>query len=545
MRIKRLLLALIVASEYSLGCFGSKISLETFQYQVPVLINKVNNPVLKMKLCSDGSNKANVSEIAINLKGTTDLSDIKTVKIYCTGKGEEFIAGEQYDKEQKPSINMKFTGNIIFSDTCNFWVAIELKNNANLLHKIKVSCLYIKAGKGQLKPVSPNKEKALRIALALKQHMDGNVNTYRIPGITTTKKGTLLAIYDVRRESNRDLQGNIDIGMSRSIDGGRTWEPMKIVLDMGKWGGLPEKYNGVSDACILVDEKNNNVFVAGLWMHGVLDENGKWIEGLNENSTSWNHQWKEKGSQPGWEVKESAQFIISKSSDDGIIWSKPENLTSEIKKKEWWLLAPAPGHGITLHNGIILFPTQGRDENGKTFSNITWSDNGGKNWITSEPAFHNSTENMAVELSDGSIMLNMRYNGNKNNFSDSNGRVISITKDLGKTWKEHSTSRAALIEPVCMASIHKHNYSVNGVQKSLLLFFNPNSKKMRDHMTLKVSFDDGKTWPKEYWILLDEKKSRGYSCITSINEKEIGILYESSQADLVFEKVSLSELLHQ
>ncbi|MDP4275704.1 MAG: sialidase family protein, partial [Bacteroidota bacterium] len=104
---------------------------------------------------------------------------------------------------------------------------------------------------------------------------------------------------------------------------------------------------------------------------------------------------------------------------------------------------------------------------------------------------------------------------------------------------------AALIEPVCMASIHKHNYSVNGVQKSLLLFFNPNSKKMRDNMTLKVSFDDGKTWPKEYWLLLDEKKSRGYSCITSINEKEIGILYESSQADLVFEKVSLSELLHQ
>ncbi|MDP4189572.1 MAG: sialidase family protein, partial [Bacteroidota bacterium] len=399
MRIKRSLLALIVASIYSLGCFGSKISLETFQYQVPVLINKVNNPVLKMKLCSDGSNKFNVSEIAINLKGTTDLSDIKTVKIYCTGKGEEFIAGEQYDKEQKPSLNMKFTGNLILSDTCNFWVAIELKNNANLHHKIEVSCLYIKAGKRQLKPVSPNKEKLLRIALALKQHMDDNVNTYRIPGITTTKKGTLLAIYDVRRESSRDLQGNIDIGLSRSIDGGRSWEPMKIVLDMGKWGGLPEKYNGVSDACILVDEKNNNVFVAGLWMHGVLDENGKWIEGLNENSTVWNHQWKEKGSQPGWEVKESAQFIISKSSDDGITWSKPENLTSEIKKKEWWLLAPAPGHGITLHNGVILFPTQGRDENGKTFSNITWSDNGGKNWITSEPAFHNSTENMAVELS--------------------------------------------------------------------------------------------------------------------------------------------------
>ena len=37
------------------------------------------------------------------------------------------------------------------------------------------------------------------------------------------------------------------------------------------WGGLPEKYNGVSDACILVDEKTGDIYVAGLWMHGVLD----------------------------------------------------------------------------------------------------------------------------------------------------------------------------------------------------------------------------------------------------------------------------------
>lgn len=41
--------------------------------------------------------------------------------------------------------------------------------------------------------------------------------------------------------------------------------------DMKTWGGLPEKYNGVSDACILVDEKTGDIYVAGLWMHGVLD----------------------------------------------------------------------------------------------------------------------------------------------------------------------------------------------------------------------------------------------------------------------------------
>mgnify|MGYP002243976521 CR=1 FL=1 len=102
-------------------------------------------------------------------------------------------------------------------------------------------------------------------------------NTSRIPGIATSKNGTLLAVYDARYDTSRDLQGNIDIALNRSFDGGETWQPMQVVLDMKTWGGLPEKYNGVSDACILVDEKTGDIYVAGLWMHGVLDRNtGKW-----------------------------------------------------------------------------------------------------------------------------------------------------------------------------------------------------------------------------------------------------------------------------
>jgi sialidase-1 len=544
MSIKEILMVLVIASAYSTTCLGNKTILKTFQYQVPVLINKENNPVLQMQLLSEGADSVRISGIVLSLKGTTDINDIRTVRIFCSGNEKEFVTKMQYGKDREPSLNMLFSDDLAFSDTCNLWVALELKSNASLTHKINILCKYVKSGIDQIKPSCGNSPQKLRIALALRQHMDDNVNTYRIPGLATTKNGTLLANYDVRRESSRDLQGNIDIGLSRSVDGGSSWEPMKIILDMGEWGGLPEKFNGVSDACILVDNKSNNIFIAGLWMHGLLDKNGKWIEGLSDSSTVWNHQWKNKGSQPGFGVKETSQFIITESTDDGITWSTPSNITSEIKKKEWWLIAPAPGHGITLANGIIVFPSEGRDEKGETFSNITWSDNGGGNWHTSEPACNNSTENMAVQLSDGSIMLNMRYNYNKNNLSDSNGRAIYVTNDLGKTWSEHPTSRRNLIEPVCMGSIHKHIYSVNGVQKSLLLFLNPDSKTTRDHMTLKVSFDDGMTWPRDYWILLDEKKSRGYSCITSVNENEIAVLYESSQADLVFEKIPLTDILH-
>jgi len=56
--------------------------------------------------------------------------------------------------------------------------------------------------------------------------------------------------------------------------------------------------------------------------------------------------------------------------------------------------------------------------------------------------------------------------------------------------------------------------------------------------------DDGKTWPEKYWLLLDEGNSRGYSCLTSINENTIGILYEGSRADMVFESITLGELVN-
>ena len=71
----------------------------------------------------------------------------------------------------------------------------------------------------------------------------------------------------MRYEYSRDLQGHMDIGLSRSLDKGQTWENMQVVLDMGEWGGLPEKFNGVSDASVTVNPFTNEIIVAGLWMH--------------------------------------------------------------------------------------------------------------------------------------------------------------------------------------------------------------------------------------------------------------------------------------
>jgi sialidase-1 len=151
---------------------------------------------------------------------------------------------------------------------------------------------------------------------------------------------------------------------------------------------------------------------------------------------------------------------------------------------------------------------------------------------------------MAVQLSDHSIMLNMRDNRNRGK-THPNGRKICVTADLGKTWTEHPTSRSALIEPTCMASLHRHVYVHDGQAQTMLLFCNPASCCSRDHITLKASFDEGLTWPDSAQILLDEYQGRGYSCITSINDSLAGILYESSQADLVFQQIHVKEITAQ
>ncbi len=76
------------------------------------------------------------------------------------------------------------------------------------------------------------------------------------------------------------------------------------------------------------------------------------------------------------------------------------------------------------------------------------------------------------------------------------GEAIAVTADLGKTWTEHPTSRRALIEPACQASLLRHDYIEDGEERHVLLFANPNSKERRNNITIKVSFDDGQTSPR-------------------------------------------------
>lgn len=344
-------------------------------------------------------------------------------------------------------------------------------------------------------------------------------HTFRIPAMVATNKGTLLGVYDMRYTSSRDLQGHMDIGLSRSTDGGNNWARPVSIMDMKKYGDLPEDQNGCSDPNILVDRTTGEIFVSAVWTHG----------------KPGTHQWRGKGSEPGYSINKSSQFMIVRSIDDGLTWSTPENWTKKLKDPKWHLFAPAPGNGITLSNGTLVMPTQGRDAVGRPFSNLMWSEDHGKNWTLSEHARDNTTECAVVELSNGSLMLNMRDNRNRSDKSKTNGRAVSVTLDMGKSWSVHPSDHKALPEPVCMASLLSHDLPDG---RRALFFSNPNSKQRREKMTVRMSLDGGQTWPRS--ILLDQKGG-AYSSLAMVDEKTLGILYESSVADMVFQKMNLSE----
>lgn len=520
---------------------AEELTLNQTHFEVPVLFYKKNNPVLRLKVM--GNSKDSVRfRFTIQQKEGAAIKLIKAARLFID-KSKSLRNNLSNSKQlillselEEPSDSFVLEGELpITEDSIICWLAVELNNEAALSSSFSVVCSEAVVAGKRIKIENTNKIKQQRLGVLMKDEAD-SAAAYRIPGLTTSNEGTLLAIFDVRHDLARDLQGNIDIGLRRSTDGGKTWEPTSIVMDKGKWGALPEKFNGISDACILVDKRSGTIYIAATWMYGVLDGQSKWVEGLTDTSTNWNHQWRDRGSQPGFDVKQTAQFLLVKSNDDGKTWSSPINLTAMCKKTEWWLWAPAPGKGITLRDGTLVFPTQGRNGAGVAFSNITYSQDGGKTWQTSEPALGESTTECAVvELKDGSLMLNMRANSNRNDISDRNGRAVAITNDMGKTWKEHASSHHALPEPTCMASLH--------AQEGRLFFTNPNSKTKRADITLKTSLDEGMTWPEKYWILLDEWNGRGYSCITEIGDKHVGVLYESSQADLVYQQISLREIL--
>lgn len=286
---------------------------------------------------------------------------------------------------------------------------------------------------------------------------EGGYHTYRIPGMVVTGSGAILAFCEGRRDSAADA-GRIDILMARSFDNGVTWDVAGPVVD-GRDGT-------VGNPCPVWDRDTNVVWLFFNW-NSASDDEAKILAGQGERGV-----------------------LVTYSQDEGNTWADPVDLTELLKPAGWTWYAMGPGHGIQLANGRLVIPCnhaklRANGTSSPYCCHTVYSDDHGATWKLGGDVAPFTNECQVVELADGTLYMNMR------SYHDKNRRAIAISSDGGEHWT--SSLDMALVEPVCHGSTVRYTLARDH-GKNRLLFANPASTK-RENMTVRLSYDEGQTWP--------------------------------------------------
>jgi len=331
-------------------------------------------------------------------------------------------------------------------------------------------------------------------------------HTYRIPALAVTTRGTVLAFCEGRRVGRGD-SGDIDLLVKRSTDDGKTWSRQQVIWD--------DDGNTCGNPCVVVDRETGAVWLLTTWNRGD-DHEREIIAGTSEDTR---------------------RVFVILSGDDGLTWSKPQEITSAVKQDDWTWYATGPGSGIQVqhgpHKGRLVIPCDHIEAETKHYySHVIYSDDHGETWqLGGTTLQHKVNECETVELPGGRLMLNMRnYDRTKKN------RQVTISDDGGLTWHEQRFD-TTLIEPICQAAIERYRWSEEETA-SVILFSNPASQSNRVNMTLRASFDEGQTWAVSRTL---HTGPSAYSDLAVLANGSIACLYEAGQS-YPYESIVLAAL---
>ena len=480
--------------------FGDAEILNVSLVQESRKIGRANdNEVLLRAAVSFGGENASINDnsLSFSLQGTSDVDDVKSVKIYSTGTSPVFDNRDLQNAvllaDVEPSLDVtdcQINAEIV-SGVNYLWITVEMADDAIEGNVIDAELYSVSTPSQTFEIVNPSPSGDREIILAhtlLFQPGDYNSTNYRIPGVITAKDGSIVAVTDKRKYNQGDLPEDIDIVCRRSTDGGHTWsEPYTIAQGTG--------YNHGFGDCVLAWTNDDNGLIAG-FVGGV----GLW------NSTPSN----------------PIRSYIARSYDNGQTWTEPEDITDFIfgsncvvpEHRTWRASFFGSGNGLITSTGRIMFVAAIRETTAQSLNNYAvYSDDNGITWHVSGRASVSGDEAKVTELVDGRILMSIRHNGK---------RWYNISNDGGETWQSSTSTWNDITAPACNGDMIRYTSVNQGFNKNRLLHSVPFGSSRTD-VSVYISYDEGETWPVRKCIV---PYSSAYSSLCVLPDGTIGLYVE-------------------
>lgn len=354
------------------------------------------------------------------------------------------------------------------------------------------------------------------------QSGEGGYTRYRIPALTRTTQGSLLAVCEARTRTDSDWS-HTDLLFRRSTNGGKTWSAASPIVPTPP--NLTRNPVALAHRQGTAEERtlHNPVLISA------RDGTVHLVFGAEYN-----------------------RIFHSRSTNDGASFEPAQELTPTCEtlrpRYDWKVVAPGPGHGLELSSGrpgktnpiagrlvVPIWLSPGTHGNGHHPSGIATliSDDHGITWkagdlIAKDPEpIRDPSEATLAELADGRVLLNVR------NESGDLRRAMTISPDGATGWTPLKLSDA-LFDPTCAASLVRVPGNPREASATLV-FTNPDNRsgplagtpgsRERRGLTVRLSADDGQTWPVHR--VLDPGPS-GYSDLAAGPDDSLWCLYENS-----------------
>ncbi|MBN2767081.1 MAG: exo-alpha-sialidase [Paludibacteraceae bacterium] len=493
-----------------------------------------NDPILRATVTVSATDAVgqplaavNLNNAILNLTGTTSLSDITSLKVYSTGTNVNFDPRDPITKgavllascsPAAGDISCTLSGTLA-AGTNYLWITADIANNATEGNQIDIALKSITYNTDKIHTLAANNPTGTtNIMLARKLIVapgDAGSANYRIPAVITAKDGSVILFTDKRKFNNTDLPQDIDVVTHRSTDNGKTWSTATTIAQGTGVGA------GFGDVATV---KTKTGKIISLFAGGA---------GFVASTSS-----------------NPIKVYKSESTDNGISWSAPTDITSQLYAQGCSDPTRATWSGLFIASGQMLYTSTGRimavglvrgDGSGTNNNYIVYSDDEGTTWtMSNSKVISSGDEAKIMELADGTFMVTSRRGG-------ASGRLKATSPD-GLTWTETSSNISELVEPACNGDFIRYSKAGESTTGNILLHSIPNNASSRRNVSVFYSTNEGTSWTlgKSIVPVMANNGLSGYSALTVLADGTIGAYVEvenySGVYGLVYMNFSLNWL---